>query len=145
MSTVTQIEQLATGLSNEIEELERLYGRLPDVIAKKRAQLSKLQEVAKIMGEGSETDDDILASLMGLSSVGPRVVSSRKSRGPTLPTRVMTLISAAGPHGMQFKQILGKLEEATGGEINRSHLTTTLKRLVDRRKIEKIADRFRVT
>jgi len=36
-------------LLEEIAELERLYNRLPEVIAKKKAQLSKLQEVAQIM------------------------------------------------------------------------------------------------
>jgi hypothetical protein len=144
MSTATQIEQLASGLSSEIAELEKLFTRLPDVITKKRAQLSKLQEVAKIMSDGPDADDDILQSLMGLSAAPVRVSSTRRTRGPNLPTRVMTLLTAAGPRGMEFRGILGKLEEVTGGEVNRSHLTTTLKRLLDRRKIEKIADRFRV-
>lgn len=142
MSTVTQIEQLAGGLFNEIAELEKLLQRLPDVIAKKRAQLSKLQEVAKIMSDGSDADDDILQSLMGLSAAPVRVGAGRKTRGPNLPARVMTLLNAAGQRGMELRGILGKLEEATGGEVNRSHLTTTLKRLLDRGKIERIGDRF---
>ncbi len=144
MSTVTQIEQLAHGLSSEIAELEKLYNRLPDVISKKRSQLSKLQEVAKIMNEGTDTDDDILQSLIGLTGTGPRAVT-RRSRGPNLPTRVLTLLAAAGANGMVFKQLLGKLEEATGGEINRSHLTTTLKRLVDRGRVKRNIDRFCIT
>lgn len=144
MSTVTQIEHLASGLASEIAELEKLLNRLPDVITKKRAQLSKLQEVARIMSDGSDTDDDILQSLMGLAAAPPRASATRRARGPNLPTRVMTLLSAAGPNGMAFRGIQGKLEEVTGGEVNRSHLTTTLKRLLDRHRIEKVADRFRV-
>ena len=142
MSTVTQIEQLAGGLSNEIAELEKLLQRLPDVIAKKRAQLSKLQEVARIMSDGSDTDDDIMQSLMGLSAAPSRVSTARKTRGGNLPARVMTLLNAAGQRGMELRGILGKLEEATGNEVNRSHLTTTLKRLLDRGMIERIGDRF---
>jgi hypothetical protein len=56
----------------------------------------------------------------------------------------MTLLNAAGPRGLEFKGILGNLEEAEGGSINRSHLATTLKRLIERQKIESVAGRFRV-
>ena len=143
MPGTTQFDEITSGLSSEIEELEKLYNRLPEVIAKKKSQLAKLQEVAQIMTEEGNEDDRILQSLMGLSGGGGRSARSRKQRGPTLPTRVMTLLNAAGPRGLEFKGILGNLEEAVGGDINRSHLMTTLKRLVDRNKIENISGRFR--
>lgn len=143
MPTATQFEEITNGLSSEISELERLYNRLPEVIAKKKAQLSKLQEVAQIMTDESNDDDGILNSLMGLAGGGTRAMRARKQRGPTLPTRVMTLLNAAGPKGLEFKGILGNLEER-GEEINKSHLMTTLKRLIDRDKIENIAGRYRV-
>lgn len=140
MTSTTQLEEITEGLSGEIQELERLYDRLPEVIAKKRAQLSKLQEVAKIMTDESAEDDGILRSLIGLGGA-PRVARGRRQRGTNLPTRVMTLLNAAGPRGLEFKGILGNLEEA-GGTVNRSHLLTTLKRLVDRGKLENISGRF---
>jgi hypothetical protein len=143
MPTATQFDEITTGLSSEIEELEKLYNRLPEVIAKKKAQLSKLQEVAQIMTDEGNEDDGILQSLIGLSGGGARSARSRKQRGPTLPTRVMTLLNAAGPRGLEFRGILGNLEEATGGAINKSHLMTTLKRLIDRDKIENISGRYR--
>jgi hypothetical protein len=140
MTSTTQLEVITDGLSGEIQELERLYDRLPEVIAKKRAQLAKLQEVAKIMTDESAEDDGILRSLIGLSGT-PRVARGRKQRGMNLPTRVMTLLNAAGPRGLEFKGILGNLEES-GGAVNRSHLLTTLKRLVDRGKLENINGRY---
>jgi hypothetical protein len=99
-----------------------------------------LQEVAKIMTDESAEDDGILRSLIGLGGA-PRVARGRRQRGTNLPTRVMTLLNAAGPRGLEFKGILGNLEEA-GGTVNRSHLLTTLKRLVDRGKLENINGRF---
>jgi hypothetical protein len=144
MPNTAQIEEITQGLYTEIAELEKLYGRLPDVIAKKKAQLSKLQEVARILEEDNGEDESILRSLMGISGAPARTTRARKQRGPNLPTRVMTLLNAAGPRGLEFRGILGNLEEAEGGSINRSHLATTLKRLVEREKIENVAGRFRV-
>lgn len=143
MPTTTQLEEVTHGLSSEIEELERLYAKLPEVISKKRAQLGKLQEVARIITDESEEDEGILRGLIGLSGTA-RVARTRRQRGTNLPTRVMTLLNAAGPRGLEFKGILGNLEEA-GGTVNRSHLLTTLKRLVDRGKIENINGRYHVT
>lgn len=144
MPNTAQIEEITQGLYTEISELEKLYGRLPEVIAKKKAQLSKLQEVAKILEEANGEDESILRSLMGMSGAPARTARARKQRGPNLPTRVMTLLNAAGPRGLEFRGILGNLEEAEGGSINRSHLATTLKRLVEREKVENVAGRFRV-
>jgi hypothetical protein len=144
MPNTAQIEEITQGLYTEIAELEKLYGRLPEVIAKKKAQLSKLQEVAKILEEANGEDESILRSLMGMSGAPARAARARKQRGPNLPTRVMTLLNAAGPRGLEFRGILGNLEEAEGGSINRSHLATTLKRLVEREKVENVAGRFRV-
>lgn len=140
MSSTAQLEEITHGLSSEIEELERLFDRLPQVIAKKRAQLTKLQEVAKIITDESTESDGILRSLIGLGG-SSRVARTRRQRGTNLPTRVMTLLNAAGARGLEFKGILGNLEEA-GGTVNRSHLLTTLKRLVNRGKIESINGRF---
>jgi len=145
MPSTVQIDEISQGLSTEIAELEKLYQRLPDVISKKRAQLSKLQEVARILTEDNGDDENILRSLMGISGGPARAARVRKTRGPNLPSRVMTLLNAAGPRGLEFKGILGNLEEAEGGTINRSHLATTLKRLIERQKIESVAGRFRTT
>lgn len=145
MASMSQLEEITQGLSGEIAELEKLYQRLPEVIAKKRAQLSKLHEVTKIITDDTDEDEGILKSLMGLAGSGARAARKAKQRGPNLPTRVMTLLNAAGPRGLEFKGILGNLEEQVGGAINRSHLLTTLKRLADRGKIESINGRFCVT
>jgi hypothetical protein len=103
-----------------------------------------LQEVARILTEDNGEDENILRSLMGIAGGPARATRVRKQRGPNLPSRVMTLLNAAGPRGLEFKGILGNLEEAEGGSINRSHLATTLKRLIERQKIESVAGRFRV-
>jgi hypothetical protein len=142
---MTQLDELTQGLTTEIAELERLYSRLPDVIAKKKAQLTKLHEVARIMTDSSDDEDGIFKNLVGLTATTARPTRRTRGKGPNLPSRVMTLLHAAGLKGLEFKGILGNLEEQSGEPINRSHLLTTLKRLVDRRKIVNVDGRFKVS
>ncbi len=132
-----QLEEIARGLAEDIENLKRLAEAIPQLLERKQSQLERIADVSKSM---ASEDEEILQLITKYTETRRPGRSQGGRRGRTLPTDIMSLIHGAGSQGATLDDLYQGLSKSR--EITRQNLSSTLSRMKSQGKITKVGTNF---
>jgi hypothetical protein len=131
------LETVSRELSADIENLKRLSEAIPQLLERKQRQLDRLAEISKSM---TEEDTEIEELIARYAETRPTKLRIPRRRGRTLPTDIMALLHAAGPHGASLDDLFEGLSKTR--DVTKQNLSSTLSRLKGQGKISKVNGMF---
>jgi hypothetical protein len=135
---MTQLDDIARELAQDIENLKRLAEAIPQLLERKHRQLERVADVTKSM---ASEDEEILALITRYTETRrPARRGGGRRRGRTLPSEILTLIHAAGPQGASLDHLFDKLSQTR--ELTRQNLSSTLSRMKSQGKIARDGANF---
>lgn len=137
---MTQLDEIARELTEDIENLKRLAEAIPQLLERKQRQLERVADVSKSMASEDEEITQLISRYTEQRRPGR---GGGRRRGRTLPTDIMSLLHAAGPQGVSFDQLHRDLSKSR--TVTRQNLSSTLSRMKSQGKIEKRGTNFAST
>ena len=126
------LESIKKQLSEDVANLKRLADSIPQLLEKKQRQLERLTEVSRSM---EQEDAEITTLIARYAEARPVAKPAGRQRGRSLPSDIMSLLHAAGPHGASLDDLHEALLKTR--QISKQNLSSTLSRMKGLGKIGK--------
>ena len=134
---MTQLDEIARELAEDIENLKKLAEAIPQLLERKQAQLGRIADVSKSM---AAEDEEILQLITRYTETRRPARGGGRRPGRTLPTDIKALIHAAGPRCASLHDLYQGLSKTR--ELTRQNLSSTLSRMKSQGKIAKLGSNF---